>query len=481
MRRFILLVLGLVMASMLAPVLPPAFAQTTEAVSGQAAPSQDPTPTLTEAGEIDIDALAREFDLPSHILNPRIDAGRLELLLLPLTEPQLASASEAWQRIVQEQTQDVVNATLRISEMEGETADLFRERVAQLADERRHMFDNFTIVLNGWQKKGGDADQIAKYRAYHSSIIIDEIRNADVETLRQRSLKWLTARDGGMEVAMDVAIILGSLVGLVFLARLIRAVTRRWMNRVNRMSSLLASFLGGVFYWLTLAFGLMVVLSMLGVDVTPLFALVGGVSFILAFAMQETIANFFSGLMIMINKPFDEGDYVDLEGVTAGTVRQTNLISTTIATVDNKIVAVPNNRVWNSIITNVTASTTRRVDMVFGISYSDDIGHAIGLLEELVAAHPLALDAPEPVVCVGELAESSVNLICRPWAKTVDYWALFWDMQRLVKERFDAEGISIPFPQRSVHLEQSGALSDGTVPALIGDTAKTAETAPDHP
>jgi small conductance mechanosensitive channel len=103
--------------------------------------------------------------------------------------------------------------------------------------------------------------------------------------------------------------------------------------------------------------------------------------------MQETIANFFSGLMIMINKPFDEGDYVDLEGFATGTVQQTNLISTTIATVDNKIIAVPNNRVWNSVITNVTASATRRVDMVFGISYSDSIEQAIKLLTELVAAH----------------------------------------------------------------------------------------------
>lgn len=109
------------------------------------------------------------------------------------------------------------------------------------------------------------------------------------------------------------------------------------------------------------------------------------------------------------------------------------------------------------MITNVTASTTRRVDMVFGISYSDSIGHAIKLLEELVEAHPLALKTPEPVICVGELADSSVNLLCRPWSNTEDYWALYWDMQHLVKECFDAEGISIPFPQRSVHLERANS------------------------
>jgi small conductance mechanosensitive channel len=222
--------------------VPSAYAQTIEGSDQTQLPSEDPTPMLTEAGEIDIDELAKEFNLPSRILNPRVESQRLELLLLPLTEKQLAAASEAWQRIVQEQTQDVVNATLRVSEMDGETADLFRGRVAKLAEERRHLFDNFVLVLNDWQKKGGNADEIAKYRAYRSSIIIDEIRNADVETLRQRTLKWLAARDGGIEVAIDGAVVVVSLLGLLFVARIIRAVTRRWMGRVKGMSFLMAAF-----------------------------------------------------------------------------------------------------------------------------------------------------------------------------------------------------------------------------------------------
>lgn len=471
MLRHALFILCLVLSGLLALDVPSAHAQTVDDSDQTQLPSENPTPMLTEAGEIDIDALAKEFNLPPRILNPRIEGQRLELLLLPLTEKQLAAASEAWQRIVQEQTQDVVDATLRVSEMDGETADLFRGRVAKLAEERRHLFDNFVLVLNDWQKKGGNADEIAKYRAYRSSIIIDEIRNADVETLRQRTLTWLAARDGGIEVAIDGAVVVVSLLGLLFLARIIRAVTRRWMGRAKGMSFLMATFLGELFFWLTLTIGLILVLSLLGMDVTPLFALVGGASFILAFAMQETIANFFSGLMIMMNKPFDEGDYVDLEGFAAGTVRQTNLISTTIATVDNKIIAIPNNRVWNSVITNVTASTTRRVDMVFGISYSDSIGHAIKLLEELVETHPLALQTPAPVICVGELADSSVNILCRPWSNTEDYWALYWDMQQLVKERFDEEGISIPFPQRSVHLERSNLDFETQKTAPIMDKA----------
>ena len=421
-----------------------ALAQSQDITNPQTAPASqndDLSQSSTVSDDTNADSLAEEFDLPVRVLDPLIDKGLLELLLLPLTEEQLASASAAWQRIVQQQTQEVVDATVKIGETEGETADLFRDRVTELAEDRRHMFDNYIVVLNSWQKKGGNEEEIAKFRAYRSSIIIDELRKADAETLGQRVLKWLTARDGGIEVGIDVIVVLASLLGLLFLARVVRAITRRWMGRIKGLSSLLAGFLSGTFYWLTIVVGLSLVLSVLGIDITPIFALIGGVSFILAFAMQETIANFFSGLMIMLNKPFDEGDYVDLEGLASGTVKQTNLISTTIATIDNKIVAIPNNRVWNSVITNVSASETRRVDMVFGISYSDSIEQATELLKEIIADHPLALETPEPVICVGELADSSVNIFCRPWSKNKDFWTLYWDMQRTVKERFDAEGI----------------------------------------
>ncbi len=470
MMRHVIWTLVLALMSSLFLQVPRAYAQTVGASNEVQTPVSEDVeqprlaPNLVSSDEIDVEALAREFGLPERILMPLIDKEQLELLLLPLTEQQLAQASAAWQLIVQDQTSDVVDATLKVGDAEGETADLFRERVAELAETRRHMFDNFVVVLNSWQKKGGNEEEINKYRAYRSSIIIDELRKADAETLGQRILKWATARDGGIEVAIDAVVIVGSLLGLVFLARIIRALTRRWLGRIGGLSSLLAVFLAGTLYWLTLVIGLALVLSILGIDVTPLFALIGGISFILAFAMQETIANFFSGLMIMLNKPFDEGDYIDLEGLASGTVKQTTLISTTIATIDNKIISIPNNRVWNSVITNVSASATRRVDMVFGISYSDSIETAIALLTEMVKSHPLVLASPEPVICVGELADSSVNILCRPWSKNEDYWALYWDMQQLVKERFEAEGISIPFPQRSVHIENTNpklAPSDG--------------------
>jgi small conductance mechanosensitive channel len=166
--------------------------------------------------------------------------------------------------------------------------------------------------------------------------------------------------------------------------------------------------------------------------------------------------------MIMFYKPFDIDDFVETPSLS-GTVKSMTLVTTNMLTPDNKLLVVPNNELWGKVITNVTGSAERRVDLVFGIGYGDDIALAERVLSEVVAAHPLVLKEPEPVIRVAELGESSVNLICRPWVKTADYWPVYWELTRAVKERFDAEGISIPFPQRDVHLRQATVPSGGIV------------------
>jgi small conductance mechanosensitive channel len=153
----------------------------------------------------------------------------------------------------------------------------------------------------------------------------------------------------------------------------------------------------------------------------------------------------------MINRPFDEGDFVDLSGVK-GIVKSVNIVATTIVTLDNQVIVVPNRQVFGNVINNATASDTRRVDLTFGIGYGDDIPHAISVLKEAVEAHPLVLKTPEPLIVVKELGDSSVNFLCAPWTKSENYLTVYWDLMADVKQRFDAAGISIPFPQRDVHL-----------------------------
>ena len=156
--------------------------------------------------------------------------------------------------------------------------------------------------------------------------------------------------------------------------------------------------------------------------------------------------------MILFYRPFDVGDVVEVAAGVFGTVNNMSLVNTTILTFDNQTLVVPNNSIWQNVIKNVTAQRTRRIDLVFGIGYSDEIPKAEKILSEIVKGHSAVLKDPEPVVRLHELGESSVNFIVRPWVKTEDYWPVYWDITREVKMRFDAEGVSIPFPQRDVHL-----------------------------
>jgi small conductance mechanosensitive channel len=254
-------------------------------------------------------------------------------------------------------------------------------------------------------------------------------------------------------------IVLFALILVVF--RLLARIARRIVSKAIKSSSLKFSTLLertalSVTSSLVMIFGLLVALSQLGFEVGPLLAGLGVAGFIVGFALQDTLSNFASGVMILLYRPYDVGDLVETAGAF-GTVKDMTLVSTTILTVDHQTLVIPNSKIWGDVIKNVTAQTNRRVDMVFGIGYADDIPHAEKILKEIVESHELVLDDPEPNIRLHNLGDSSVDFIVRPWTKTDDYWEVYWDITREVKMRFDAEGISIPFPQRDVHVFQGAA------------------------
>jgi small conductance mechanosensitive channel len=197
--------------------------------------------------------------------------------------------------------------------------------------------------------------------------------------------------------------------------------------------------------------GFLIALSQMNVSLGPLLAGLGVAGFVVGFALQDTLANFAAGMMILVYRPYDVGDLVDVSGVF-GKVSEMSLVSTTILTLDNQTLVVPNSRIWGDVIKNVTAQQNRRVDMVFGISYTDDIPKAEQILAEILDKHDKVLDDPEATVKLHTLGESSVDFVVRPWAAVDDYWDVYWDVTRAVKMRFDEEGVSIPFPQRDVHI-----------------------------
>jgi small conductance mechanosensitive channel len=202
---------------------------------------------------------------------------------------------------------------------------------------------------------------------------------------------------------------------------------------------------------LVLLLGLLFGLAQLGISVGPLLAGLGIAGFIVGFALQDTLGNFASGMLILLYRPYDVGDMIEAGGAF-GKVSHMSLVNTTILTVDNQTLVLPNSKIWGDVIKNVTAQRERRIDLVFGIGYSDDIPKAEKVLNEIVESHGKILKDPEPVVRLHTLGESSVDFVVRPWVKTDDYWDVYWDITRAVKMRFDEEEISIPFPQRDVHI-----------------------------
>ena len=235
-------------------------------------------------------------------------------------------------------------------------------------------------------------------------------------------------------------------------AKLVEKVAEKALGSSRvKISNLLRSMIQSTVRNIVFLIGLLLAISQLGISLGPLLAGIGIVGFIIGFALQGTLSNFASGVMILLYRPFDVGDVVEAGGVL-GKVNHMSLVNTTFMTLDNQRLIVPNNLVWEGVITNITAQRVRRIDLIFGIAYGDDIEKVEKILTEIVAAHEAVLDSPEPVVKVHELAESSVNFVVRPWVKTDEYWNTYWDITKAVKLRFDEEGISIPFPQRDVHV-----------------------------
>ena len=218
-----------------------------------------------------------------------------------------------------------------------------------------------------------------------------------------------------------------------------------------KISHLMQDFFIAVSGYLVWIVGIMVGLSQVGLDLTPVLTGFGIAGVVVGFALQDTLSNFLAGMALLIGRPFDVGDVVFAGGVD-GKVSHMSLVNTTIRTFDNQIIIVPNSKIWGDIIKNVTHERVRRVDMVFGIGYADDLLKAESVLLDIITSHPSVLRAPEPTVKVHTLNTSSVDFIVRPWVKTDDYWDVYWDVTKEVKLRFDREGISIPFPQQDVHL-----------------------------
>ncbi|HSN83969.1 MAG TPA: mechanosensitive ion channel family protein, partial [Polyangiales bacterium] len=352
-----------------------------------------------------------------------------------------------------------------LAKRSGAEADVDAQKeLPTLRKQRDALAENLRAAADLMDEHGLDTSELRQGIISATGKLSQDILNKDVaaglvESAAADAADWFLTN--GAEIVFQLLTFLLILFAFWVLSRIARGTVRRVIERSKlHMSSLARDFFIKMTSRTVMLLGLLIAIAQLGVEVGPLLAGLGIVGFIVGFALQDTLSNFASGMMILVYRPFDVGDAVEAGGVV-GAVHQMNLVSTMILTFDNQLLVVPNKLVWGGIIRNITHQDKRRVDMTFGIGYSDDIPKAEEVLTAIVTSHEKVLKDPEPVVRLHTLGDSSMDFIVRPWSKTKDYWDVYWDVTREVKRRFDEEGISIPFPQRDVHIHRHGGSGDG--------------------
>ena len=255
--------------------------------------------------------------------------------------------------------------------------------------------------------------------------------------------------------------------GIKILLALVIFIVGKWV--VNRVTNLLGKmmeraeldptlvkFLSNIVYAILLAAVILAALDKLGVPITSLIAILGAAGLAVGLALKDSLGNFAAGVMIILFRPFKQGDLVEVAGVS-GSIVEVKIFSTYLTTPDNKMVIVPNSQIYSDTITNYSALDQRRVDLVFGVGYDDDLKVARRVLTDICEKHPLVLDEPATKIFVKELGASSVDFAVRPWAATADYWTVYGDLLEEAKVQLEAAGCSIPYPQRDVHIFNDAA------------------------
>ena len=250
---------------------------------------------------------------------------------------------------------------------------------------------------------------------------------------------------------INLAIAIGIFVVGRYAAKAIKALVQKVMSKKAGSDPMLVEFVGSIVYAIVLTMVAIAALSRLGVQTTSLVAVVGAAGLAIGLALQGSLANFAAGVMLLAFKPFRQGHFIDAGGVT-GIVENIGIFSSTLRTGDNKEVIVPNGKIYGDTITNFSARNTRRIDLVYGIGYDDDIQKAKEVLNNLIATDPRILREPTPVVAVGNLGASSIDFFVRPWVASADYWDVLYDLNERVVAAFAQHDITIPFPQMDVHL-----------------------------
>ena len=266
-------------------------------------------------------------------------------------------------------------------------------------------------------------------------------------------------RSKGVDLGIDLGIKVATALAIFLIGKFLIRILVRGISRVMQKQGVdktLETFICNLVRVSLMVVVVIAAIGAIGIQTTSFIAIFGAAGLAVGLALQGSLSNFASGVLIVLFRPYRVGDFIEAAGI-AGSVEQVQILTTILKTGDNKQIIVPNSQIMDSIITNYSANDTRRVDMMVGVSYDDDLDKVRKTLEELLAADGRILAEPAPTIAVSALADSSVNFVVRPWVNAADYWGVMFEMTEAIKKRFDKEGISFPFPQQDVHLYKQGS------------------------
>ncbi|PQJ29142.1 mechanosensitive ion channel family protein [Rubritalea profundi] len=389
----------------------------------------------------------RGVDLPT---------SELKMMLRPLGREELERELNEWMALMKQLIAESSRTNLQVLRMESkllETEEGNALRTKQLDERRKELMlvKHTRTLIDALEQKGGDVTDQRKY--VDAVVVTKDVTNNSVDQISAFAADfgvWFESREGGDRFLKKTIGFVAILLFFAVLAKLSGFIVRRILRRQKRGSRMLRQFVQKTIGFVVFFIGVIVALSAIGVQVGTMATAAGAGGLVIGFALQDSIANFASGIMIMIYKPFDMDDFVLIDGVK-GKVEKMSFVSTTLVTIDNKELVIPNRKAWGNTITNYTGRSVRRVDFLFYISHGDDIERASTLLVELASKHDSVLGKPEPMVGVNSLSDVAVEIFLRPWVKTDDYWPVYWELTKQVKALFDKEGITIPKQEILVH------------------------------
>lgn len=380
-----------------------------------------------------------------------VDEDVLSRHVVALGAEDLRKIADIWQHRVQANLARIAEG---VTQLEIVADDQVPELVDQIkATNRQNIgdFQNYLVVVNALERKGGSEEDVKKHQGFIKGFITELLLSYQWSAIVHLSKDWILSGRGGLRALSGVVQALIIMAAAFLVGGVLKRVSGRWLRGRNVENEIAAVVFPNVLHWSILVLGLFVALLGLGVNLGVTTAIIGGLGFLLAFMLQNLFQSVIGGLLLQATNPYLKGDIISINQMI-GTVVDVNMISTKLRTFDNRLVQIPNQTIWQGAMENLSKYRVRRVDLVFGIGYSDDIERAKATLAQIVEADKRCLRSPETRIFVGELGPSSVNVFCRPWVRTDDYWDVMWDLTEIGKTRLQNEGISIAFPQMDVHV-----------------------------